>query len=420
MSFAKPSPSVPRSDRPARGWLLCLGLLLAVPLLSSCSKKEPTSPDNSQAYSLSGRVRVVGTLTDPTGAVTGERVVNDADGVKVYLKNETTIVDSTLSNDGGYVFQRGEGIYSAVTLITAWLGDATDPLHLHTNLAFPDTIQFRPDGGMAVYPNPFATVVRMRIELPSTQQVRLEVRSIDGTRVRTLFLGTLPAGTHEVVWDGRTDAGSPVPVGTYWIVLDGESVKSYQLAFREGLSIGGAVQLRGTLFAENGAETGTRVIGDAGGVRVRLQKPGGGRDSVLTQGGRYEFGVTEPGLYRVSCRVVPGYDEAADVMVGAASVEVPDTLILEPRGALANPPNPFHDVGIGIELTLAQADPDAAITITDLSGTEVWSTSFNAAAGFYHYHWIGVNQLDEPVPPGAYWIIVDADDSIYYNLTFRE
>ena len=36
-----------------------------------------------------------------------------------------------------------------------------------------------------------------------------------GRAVRRLLAAELPAGRHEVVWDGRDDAGSVVASGTY-------------------------------------------------------------------------------------------------------------------------------------------------------------------------------------------------------------
>jgi hypothetical protein len=38
--------------------------------------------------------------------------------------------------------------------------------------------------------------------------------------VRVLVDGNLPAGLHEVIWDGRDGRGFTVAPGFYWAVLD--------------------------------------------------------------------------------------------------------------------------------------------------------------------------------------------------------
>src|SRR5215510_2753364 len=60
----------------------CCAIVLLAPMLAGCSKKT-TAPKSNPT--LSGRVRLVGTLTADDGTVTGARVVDDADGVRVYL-----------------------------------------------------------------------------------------------------------------------------------------------------------------------------------------------------------------------------------------------------------------------------------------------------------------------------------------------
>ena len=65
------------------------------------------------------------------------------------------------------------------------------------------------------YPNPFNPVSTIEYILPSTSFAKLEIFSLLGRRVRTLVNGRKPAGTHQVVWDGRDDAGREVASGIY-------------------------------------------------------------------------------------------------------------------------------------------------------------------------------------------------------------
>ncbi|RMG68138.1 MAG: hypothetical protein D6715_03045, partial [Calditrichaeota bacterium] len=71
------------------------------------------------------------------------------------------------------------------------------------------------------YPNPFNPETVIEFELPAAQQVRLEVLDVLGRRVRLLLQGYLPAGTHQVRWDGRTESGREAAAGTYFYRLVG-------------------------------------------------------------------------------------------------------------------------------------------------------------------------------------------------------
>ena len=60
--------------------------------------------------------------------------------------------------------------------------------------------------------------------LASAAEVTLVVYDLAGGRMRTVEFGRLPAGKHDLVWDGQTEGGAELPAGTYFceIRLDGE------------------------------------------------------------------------------------------------------------------------------------------------------------------------------------------------------
>ena len=64
-------------------------------------------------------------------------------------------------------------------------------------------------------PNPFNPGTRIEFEMPRTQDVRVEVHTVDGKRIRTLYHGELAAGRHELDWNGRDDHGRLLPSGVY-------------------------------------------------------------------------------------------------------------------------------------------------------------------------------------------------------------
>jgi len=73
-------------------------------------------------------------------------------------------------------------------------------------------------------PNPLgasAKETRLTFDLPATGPCRVVVCDVTGRAVRALLSApALDAGAHDLVWDGRDDAGAEVPGGVYWIRLD--------------------------------------------------------------------------------------------------------------------------------------------------------------------------------------------------------
>lgn len=81
-----------------------------------------------------------------------------------------------------------------------------------------------PHSGYALHhavPNPFNPRTTIAFEIPSPNTVRLGVYDVAGRLIRRLVGGeVLGTGRHEVVWQGRDDAGGPVPSGLYFYRLD--------------------------------------------------------------------------------------------------------------------------------------------------------------------------------------------------------
>lgn len=69
------------------------------------------------------------------------------------------------------------------------------------------------------YPNPFNSSTLLLYQLPEGGLMDLAVYDLRGRRVRTLANGVKPAGYYEAVWDGRSDAGIPLPSGLFWAVM---------------------------------------------------------------------------------------------------------------------------------------------------------------------------------------------------------
>ena len=66
------------------------------------------------------------------------------------------------------------------------------------------------------YPNPFNPETVVRFELASPGQVRIDIYTTDGRRIRSLLNTRYGAGAHDATWDGVDDNGNPVASGVYY------------------------------------------------------------------------------------------------------------------------------------------------------------------------------------------------------------
>lgn len=69
------------------------------------------------------------------------------------------------------------------------------------------------------YPNPFNPSTQIRVEVARAVSVRLDIYSLLGQRVATVWNGHLPPGRHRFEWDGRNDAGTAVSAGVHFAVM---------------------------------------------------------------------------------------------------------------------------------------------------------------------------------------------------------
>jgi len=68
-------------------------------------------------------------------------------------------------------------------------------------------------------PNPFREQTRFSVSLADPVQAEVAVFDLGGRRVATVFRGTLPRGTSELVWNGHRSDGSAAPGGLYFYRL---------------------------------------------------------------------------------------------------------------------------------------------------------------------------------------------------------
>jgi hypothetical protein len=99
-------------------------------------------------------------------------------------------------------------VYSGTLIITSSAGAHDLPL-----------AEFR----LALSPNPATAALTVEFASPAAQEVALDVYSVKGELVRTLFHGRVNQGVSRIEWQGDNMAGRRVSAGTYFVVFRGES-----------------------------------------------------------------------------------------------------------------------------------------------------------------------------------------------------
>ncbi len=84
-----------------------------------------------------------------------------------------------------------------------------------------DSAHAAPELQLEARPNPFSALTRVRFSIPRSSPLVLRIYGVTGRAVRTLLTSNaLGAGPHEVLWDGRDDAGVKVSSGRYLLRIE--------------------------------------------------------------------------------------------------------------------------------------------------------------------------------------------------------
>ena len=82
------------------------------------------------------------------------------------------------------------------------------------------------------YPNPFNPSTRICFGLPESSDVHFIIFDVMGRKVNEWFMHDQTAGWHELIWDGRNDAGHSVATGVYiYMMKAGEFIESKKMVF---------------------------------------------------------------------------------------------------------------------------------------------------------------------------------------------
>jgi len=72
------------------------------------------------------------------------------------------------------------------------------------------------------YPNPFTASTQIDYVLPQAGRVTFSIWDAGGRCVRILVDACKPQGNHSIRWDGKDEAGNPLPSGVYLSRLDAD------------------------------------------------------------------------------------------------------------------------------------------------------------------------------------------------------
>jgi len=123
--------------------------------------------------------------------------------------------------------QVGKSYYYKVTAVD-YSGNQSP--YANANLTV-TSVADRGDGGIPAdfvleqnYPNPFNPSTTISFGLPGQQHVTIRVYDLRGALVRTVAVGTFSPGYHQIVWDGRNEAGQLAGAGAYIYRLESENM----------------------------------------------------------------------------------------------------------------------------------------------------------------------------------------------------
>lgn len=133
-------------------------------------------------------------------------------------------------NDGNHFNQAiSAGSNSVVSASVAnALHQASDHLPVLAEFIFGNTtsVSDGPNGPISFdlsqnYPNPFNGETLILFSLPTRSRAKITIYDLTGRLVRKLTSGNYTAGNHQILWDGRNNAGQFVGSGVYFYRLIG-------------------------------------------------------------------------------------------------------------------------------------------------------------------------------------------------------
>jgi hypothetical protein len=207
-------------------------LIAVVSLAGDCRPEHVSGPTGT--FSLSGHVRLVGSLVDAGGKFAGTRTVDDANGVRVELRFGHQVLGATSTVGGVYRFSGlVPGAYHTAVFVTPDVSDETTELTLaNRDLVSGDLLTLRSAGDLYPVPNPTSGPVRVLFSVSDTAVVEIRVLDMQGSIVQHVLSRELLPGPREADWNGLNDQGAPASGALYWFTFEAGNDQRAQLLFR--------------------------------------------------------------------------------------------------------------------------------------------------------------------------------------------
>ena len=159
-----------------------------------------------------------------TGMVGATSIYNDADGNAnppfAGPLPSTTAQALVFAGASGALSTNNAADYSVTSGVSVWTNNAGTAVAGVENSPGVSGVQLG-----APSPNPVTGALSYSVSLARLAHVRVAVYAVGGQRVRTLLDRELSAGRHDFGWDARSEGGSRLASGVYYLALESEGVR---------------------------------------------------------------------------------------------------------------------------------------------------------------------------------------------------
>jgi hypothetical protein len=173
-------------------------------------------------------VRTRGIVSNAEGV--GARVIVEGSGGAEWVREVT--IGSSFASSSSPTLTFGLGSRTTVDLRVEWPSGIVDDINgisvdrtvvvvegEDTVVDVAETITpARPR--LVAFPNPARRASTIALDLAASAEVRLSAYTASGRLVHEIYSGVLPAGSHELGWDGRSSDGTDAAPGVYFLRLE--------------------------------------------------------------------------------------------------------------------------------------------------------------------------------------------------------
>ncbi|MBZ0199056.1 MAG: T9SS type A sorting domain-containing protein, partial [Ignavibacteriaceae bacterium] len=177
---------------------------------------EPRAGGRAVLDYTTGQIFIIGGYNENSSALSSVEIFNDYDGTWFDVEQGPQLnfgrTYPVAEYVNGYIYVLGgynenNEPESAIEILTATVMSVNAVSH-------PTEYKL-----MQNYPNPFNPETNISFSLPHSGFVSVDVYNCVGEKAVNLISGNINAGTHNIKWNGKDDAGNSMPSGIYLLKL---------------------------------------------------------------------------------------------------------------------------------------------------------------------------------------------------------